>query len=642
MANFLTSLGTGIGGFMAGYNQSYEAGLKQALAREQLQANQQQQQSAGAAFNALKGFSPQNITGLPGSQNATPPPMPGQSSLPQQPAPQPQQPPAENPYAPALSRPQPLTPDQVATAGPIISRDESNNQNIPQGVYSGRGINPSTGTHTPPSTASGYNQITDTTWRESAPKAGVDINKFPTAISAPRELQDKVRDYLLSTRGTADYAPFNPRLAADLAKAGIPGGFGPHTAAGSGPAASVTTQIPPPLKQEAQQTANTAATQSPDMVFGGANMQQMAQAIDRANPGASPIVKFGALSMMFKLMQPEQRLQLQMLMKDNQQQFQLALKQMEIDAANQRTLLVQGNKGTAQVLTDPSNNKPYLMNPNKPGSATDLQGNPYTPGGAAKIGPAQPPSPFTDSDVDYWSTVLKNGGTMPPGLARTAAGSQFVQKVMAKMGRGGDPNDFIANVSIVKADQGSLRNMVKMTDAATSFERTASKNFDLALTLSANAIPTDWGPWINKWVETGETQAGNTDVPPYVTALLTGANEYAKIMSGSTGSTGSTVDSRREAAELFSPYLNKGQIDRVVAIAKQDMANRKASLYGQVDDIKERLRTAGSGKPTATQGQPPAAQSAPAGRQWFNNGTVYSDDGKTFFNKDGTPYQEPQ
>lgn len=287
------------------------------------------------------------------------------------------------------------------------------------------------------------------------------------------------------------------------------------------------------------------------------------------------------------------------------------------------------NAGTWQILNDPNNNNlPYRYNA-MTGEATTLDKKPYIPQGASRLGQGQKPSPFSDSDVDYWATVLNNGGSFPPGLARTAAGSDFVQKVMAKMGKSGDPGKFISDVATVKADSGSLRNMTKMADAATSFERTASQNFDLALNLAKGdpesklpegnpargrpaAVPTDWGPFVNRWIMEGEKFFGNTDVPPYVTAMLTGANEYAKIMSGSTGAQGSTVDSRKEAAELFSPYLSKGQIDRVVAVAKADMANRKQSLYGQIDDIKGRLHSAGSGEPTATQGQ--ATPAVPTGQ----------------------------
>lgn len=262
---------------------------------------------------------------------------------------------------------------------------------------------------------------------------------------------------------------------------------------------------------------------------------------------------------------------------------------------------------------DPQGNPtPYSYN-SATGQALNLTHTaPYEPGGYTKAN-AQPPASFTPQDVDYWASVLKAGGTLPPGLARTAGGSQFVQQLMKRMGEdGADPNQFIANVSQVKADQHSLLNMTKMADAATSFERTARENFEYALSLAPEGIPTNWGPWLNKWVETAETGAGNPDVPAYVTALLTAATEYAKIMSGSTGAQGSTVDSRREAAQLFSPYLNSGQIQAVVKVAEGDMDRRKQSLYGQVGDIRGRIEASGKGgvapgpgaaAPTATDAQ---------------------------------------
>jgi hypothetical protein len=274
--------------------------------------------------------------------------------------------------------------------------------------------------------------------------------------------------------------------------------------------------------------------------------------------------------------------------------------------------------GGWSILTDPTkkdesgNPIQYRYN-TATGEATTLDMKPYQPGGAQKVGTSSSSDmgSFTDSDVKYWAGVLKNGGHFPPGFTRGRGGPQFVQRVMHEVGATGDPNDFITNQATVKADDRSLSNMTKMADAATSFERTASQNFDTALRLAKDAVPTDWGPWLNHWVMTGETQMGDTNVPPHVTAMLTGANEYAKIMSGSTGAQGSTVDSRREAAELFSPYLSKGQIERVVEIAKTDMQNRKGSLYGQIDDIKNRLRSAGSPAPTESLMDP--NKSAPSG-----------------------------
>jgi hypothetical protein len=131
--------------------------------------------------------------------------------------------------------------------------------------------------------------------------------------------------------------------------------------------------------------------------------------------------------------------------------------------------------------------------------------------------------------------------------------------------------------------------MTKMADAAISFEALASKNFDVAMNLAPDAIPTELGPFFNQWIEQGDTMLGNPEVPRYVAAIITGANEYAKVMSGSTGTAASTVDSRREAREMFSPYLSLPQISQVIAVAKADMANRENTLKEQVDTIKSRL-----------------------------------------------------
>lgn len=245
---------------------------------------------------------------------------------------------------------------------------------------------------------------------------------------------------------------------------------------------------------------------------------------------------------------------------------------------------------------------------------------------------------FTDSDVHYWANVVRAGGALPPNLGRTASGSQLIARIMKEVGATGTPGDFIEAHATVHADSSSLNNLTKMTDAAVSFERTARENFDLALNLAPNAVPSDLGPFFNRWIEEGDKMLGDPNVPQYVTAMITAANEYAKIMSGSTGAQGSTVDSRKEATELFSPYLSYPQIRAVVAVAEKDMENRKGSLYGQIDDVKARLRAAGTHEPTATQGQgrpveaaqprgQTSPQSAPAAGVVIQNGWRY--DAKT-------------
>jgi hypothetical protein len=85
-------------------------------------------------------------------------------------------------------------PSRVATTAPgttlnstpmdIVSTLESGNQNIAQQIK-----DKNTDKGTP---AGGFFQIIDPTWRTYAASAGVDVNQYPTAMSAPRNIQAQV------------------------------------------------------------------------------------------------------------------------------------------------------------------------------------------------------------------------------------------------------------------------------------------------------------------------------------------------------------------------------------------------------------------------------------------------------------------
>lgn len=376
----------------------------------------------------------------------------------------------------------------------------------------------------------------------------------------------------------------------------------------------IDSQTSPDVNAVGKAAAQLTTRALPAGFAGQLDPTALARAIDKANPNLPDDVKMAAFKELFPMLSNAGRAQFVQLWDQYKFGAGQEEKQREFDIRQQE---VQQNRAVMQDIA-----RERLSQGQQRIAQTQQRLE-------SQIAPS---GEMSESDKDFWANVLRTGGHLPPGLSRTAAGSRLVQELMARVpgASGGDPGAFIANASTVKADDRSLSNMTKMADAATSFERTANANFDTALRLSKDAVPTDWGPWINAWVMNGETQAGNKDVPPYVAALLTAANEYAKIMSGSTGAQGSTVDSRREAAQLFSPYLSSGQIDRVVAIAKTDMANRKQSLYGQIDDIKNRLRAAGSGEATATQGQKsePSAASVPVPDAFKNDpdGTGYDKD----------------
>ena len=77
-----------------------------------------------------------------------------------------------------------------------LAQIESGNRNIPSGVdpdVAGPGTK-----------SQGYWQINTPTWRDFAPKAGVDLAMYPNAMAAPREVQQQVA-------GVIPFARFGPR-----------------------------------------------------------------------------------------------------------------------------------------------------------------------------------------------------------------------------------------------------------------------------------------------------------------------------------------------------------------------------------------------------------------------------------------------
>jgi len=100
---------------------------------------------------------------------------------------------------------------------------ESGWRNIPQGIVGpGGGYNSSTGTVTGPSSAQGYYQITNSTWKTFAPAAGVDINKYPNAMSAPPEVQRQVARQIVTTSGVQHWTDYNRNLRTAAISVGFP------------------------------------------------------------------------------------------------------------------------------------------------------------------------------------------------------------------------------------------------------------------------------------------------------------------------------------------------------------------------------------------------------------------------------------
>lgn len=194
--------------------------------------------------------------------------------------------------------------DAVDLALDLTGQHESNWRNIHQNVVpAGGGYNPSVGRVTGPSSAQGYYQITNNTWKNFAPDAGVDLKQYPNAMAAPHEVQRQVARHIMETDGVQHWTNYNDKLRSSFIAHGLPlkgplagGGGGRTETAQSDPAA---TRLPIQMAQASAPTMTDAsvidrqrqerglgpvAPQSATPMVQGPSPAQMAQAV---RPGAA-------------------------------------------------------------------------------------------------------------------------------------------------------------------------------------------------------------------------------------------------------------------------------------------------------------------------------------------------------------------
>ena len=620
----LAALGAGLGLFAKQYQEQQAAAernkmlqMQLAMFQQQMQDRQKQQQLASAEWQSMLGDTGgTGVQSTPGGASAVPPVGGGMPFSP--------------PIPPMSGRDLGgglRAGGALASGDDIKQRESGGNYNVGYGgadlsnapldqygfpKWPGK-MGPAGMSH-----AAGAYQFQPGTWRPYAEKLG--IHDF-----SPQS-QDAVFNAAHAAEGDRPWAASAPRGGQQMAQAG------PQTVTDAGPSMT-DAQAGKQLDQMIPPTVHRKMSLN-------ALVQQVAKI-----PGISDDVRAKLVEDRIKLLAPQeaeyareyfdtQRAQRTEALADKRQEGMEARAAKREDAITSRAEAADKRKWGDPVKMDGPDGPQYVQVNKATGEIRPVQ----VPKGAelTKIG-SKASAPMDEADAKYWAQVIAQGGSLPTGLRRSGVVEQ-VMKLVPGLAQGMTPGDFIAKHSEVKANTTSLTNLTKMADSAISFEKLAEKNFDVALRLAPNAVPTDLGPFFNRWVEQGETALGDPTVPPYVAAIITGANEYAKVMSGSTGTAASTVDARREARDLFSPYLSLPQISQVIAVAKADMKNRENTLTEQVGKIKQRL---GSSTPVTV--APPAtpratgqeSQNAPPGTQPAQTGSAQTQEGQTGTTPDG-------
>jgi hypothetical protein len=195
---------------------------------------------------------------------------------------------------------------------------------------------------------------------------------------------------------------------------------------------------------------------------------------------------------------------------------------------------------------------------------------------------------ITQDTINHLAERVNAGAPNPfrSGIQRDRVN---VAAAVLSMNKGQTGAGAVADISSVKAKQMAL-NAISKTNAATEkYEATVQKNVGIIEKQMPTGEISDLGPALNNWVRSGQVEAGNEHAPAYIQAVVTVANEYAKVMSGASGAGGSTVDARQHANELLSAGFNSGQIKNVIKNMRQEMRNQVISNYEQERSLKRSI-----------------------------------------------------
>lgn len=175
------------------------------------------------------------------------------------------------------------------------------------------------------------------------------------------------------------------------------------------------------------------------------------------------------------------------------------------------------------------------------------------------------------------------GGAVPSFGAR---GGQTVADVYNKAAEMKPGADLASAKTDLTANRGAIASLEKQQGAVNTFENTASKNLDLADTISKKVDRTG-SPVLNRFLLHAKGQyAGDTDTQLLGNAVETAASEYAKVVSG--GMNGGPVSdaARQHARDMLTSAMGQGTFSQAVALMKQEMGNRRTGYADQLQELR--------------------------------------------------------
>ncbi len=209
--------------------------------------------------------------------------------------------------------------------------------------------------------------------------------------------------------------------------------------------------------------------------------------------------------------------------------------------------------------------------------------------------------------IDYVAQQYMINGQLPPlGMGKDAA--RMRQQIISRASEieketGATGADAAQRHAANKANTSALGRVTGAETMIGSFEQTAQKNADMALSLLDKGSAKSGIPVLNAWIQAGRRSvAGDPDVSAFDTALTTFKNEYARVVNSATGGGVTTDSARQEIEHILNAAQTPDQVRAAIKTAKADMANRTASLAEARTNLGSTIRGSAGAKPTVPAG----------------------------------------
>jgi hypothetical protein len=225
----------------------------------------------------------------------------------------------------------------------------------------------------------------------------------------------------------------------------------------------------------------------------------------------------------------------------------------------------------------------YEWDPAHPGNLIPIPGGPHDIN-------AQAGGLLQGDALDLAASEYRLTGKIPPlGRGETGAMNRVrvIQQAAAQAKAAGeDSQATIIGQAAFKASQGAYTAIKKSQTMVGNYEKTALSNMQIALDAS-KAVDRTGSPLLNKWILSGrKSLAGDPAVSRLDTAITTVAEEYAKVMTGATGSSAATDSARKTAHDMINSAQTPEQLETVLNTMKQEMQNRMNSYDQQLQELK--------------------------------------------------------